>query len=47
MAELSDIDNDFIRQEIEEYIERDDERQAMIDLYGDTPDQPRSIRGLR
>ncbi len=33
MAELSDISNDFIRQEIEEYIERPEERQRMIDTF--------------
>ena len=33
MAELSDIQNDFIRQEIEEYIEREDERQRIIDSF--------------
>ena len=33
MAELNDISNDFIRQEIEEYIERPEERQRMIDTF--------------
>ena len=33
MAELSDISNDFIRQEIEEYIERPEERQRMIATF--------------
>ena len=33
MAELSDVSNDFIRQEIEEYIERPEERQRMIDTF--------------
>ena len=33
MAELGDIHNKLVRQEIEEYIERDDERQEIIDLY--------------
>ena len=33
MAELSDISNDFIRQEIEEYIERPEERKRMIDTF--------------
>jgi len=36
MAELGDIHNELIRQEIEEYIERDNERQAIIDLYAPT-----------
>ena len=31
MAEISDIQNEFIRDEIEEFIERDDERQRTID----------------
>ena len=33
MAELSDVSNDFLRQEIEEYIERPEERQRMIDTF--------------
>ena len=33
MAQLSDIANDFIREEIEQFIERPDERQRMIDLF--------------
>lgn len=33
MAQLSDIHNEFIRQEIEEYIERPDERQRLIDNF--------------
>ena len=36
MAQLNDIQNEFIRQEIEEYIEREDERQRIIDLYAKT-----------
>lgn len=36
MAELGDIHNKLVRQEIEEYIERDDERQEIIDLYAPT-----------
>jgi 5-methyltetrahydrofolate--homocysteine methyltransferase len=32
-AELSDVSNDFIRQEIEEYITRPEERQRAIDKY--------------
>ena len=32
MAELHDISNDFIRQEIEEYIERPEERQRTINI---------------
>ncbi len=33
MAELSDIHNEFIRQEIEEHIERPDERQRLIENF--------------
>ncbi len=33
MAQLTDIQNEFIRQEIEEYLERPDERQRTIDLF--------------
>lgn len=33
MAELEQIANDFIREEIEEFIERDDERQRTIDVF--------------
>ena len=33
MAELSDISNDFIRQEIEEFIERPEERERIINTF--------------
>ena len=33
MAELSDVTNEFIRQEIEEFVERDDERERMIATF--------------
>lgn len=33
MAELNDIQNAFIREEIEEFIERDNEKRHIIDLY--------------
>ena len=33
MAELSDITNDYIREEIEQFVERPDERQRMIDVF--------------
>lgn len=33
MAELADVPNEFIREEIEEFVERDDEKQGMIDLF--------------
>ena len=36
MAELSDIQNEFVRQEIAEYIEREDERDHLIKLYART-----------
>ena len=36
MAELGDIKNPFIRQEIEEYIEREDERRRIIELFANT-----------
>ena len=33
MVELDDLGNEFLRRELEEYVERDDERQRMIELY--------------
>jgi 5-methyltetrahydrofolate--homocysteine methyltransferase len=33
MPELTDVANEFIRQEIEEYVEREDERQRLIELF--------------
>jgi 5-methyltetrahydrofolate--homocysteine methyltransferase len=33
MAELTDVSNEFIRGEIEEFVERDDERTRMIDTF--------------
>ena len=36
MAKLADIQNRFIREEIEEFIERDDDRQRIISLYAKT-----------
>src|SRR5947208_7732762 len=33
MAELNDVSNDFIRQEIDEFIERPDERARIINLF--------------
>jgi len=36
MAEIGDIQNDLIRGEVEEYVEREDERQGMIALYAKT-----------
>lgn len=36
MAELSDIKNETVRQEIEEYIQREDERAEIVSLYSRT-----------
>ncbi|MCH2211264.1 MAG: corrinoid protein [Fuerstiella sp.] len=36
MAQIDDIQNEFIRQELVEYVERDDERQHMINMYAAT-----------
>ena len=36
MAELSDIKNETVRQEIEEYIQREDERAEIVSLYSKT-----------
>jgi hypothetical protein len=33
MPEITDIENEFIRDEIEEYIERPDERMRTIDTF--------------
>ena len=33
MAEITDISNEFIRQEIKEYIERPEERQRTIKMF--------------
>ncbi len=33
MADITDVASEFIRQEIEEYVERPDERQRLIDLF--------------
>jgi len=43
MAKLTDIQNEFLRLEIEEYVERDDELQGMIDLYAKTKPQMQDI----
>lgn len=43
MAELTDIQNDLIRKEIEEFVERDDERQKIIDLYARTKPDMQAI----
>ena len=36
MAELKDLQNETIRQEIEEFIEREDERRKIVGLYANT-----------
>ena len=47
MAELSDIQNDTIREQVEEYVEREDERQEMIDLYvGTSPPMQEIAAGV-
>ena len=47
MAELGDIHNEFVRQEIEEYIEREDERSEIIALYAQTsPDMQEIAAGI-
>ena len=33
MADITDIANEFIREEIEEFIERDEERERIISLF--------------
>ena len=43
MPQLDDIQNEFIRQELVEYVERDDERQEMIDLYAATTPQMQEL----
>ncbi len=47
MAELSDIQHDTIREQVEEYVEREDERQEMIDLYvGTSPPMQEIAAGV-
>ena len=43
MAEIKDIQNEFIRQEIEEFIERADERQRTIDTFSRARPQMQAI----
>jgi 5-methyltetrahydrofolate--homocysteine methyltransferase len=38
MAELGDVANDFLREEIEEFVERPEERTRLIEQYARTPD---------
>jgi len=43
MAEISDIVNEFIRDEIEEFIEREDERGHIIDLFAQASERMQNI----
>jgi 5-methyltetrahydrofolate--homocysteine methyltransferase len=43
MAEITDIRNEFIRQEIEEFVERPDERQRMVDMFARARPQMQDI----
>ena len=43
MPNLNDIQHETIRQQVEEFVERDEERQEMIDLYAKTSPQMQSI----
>ena len=43
MAELSDIQNEFVRAEIEEFIEKADERARIIELYAPTKPSMQAI----
>ncbi len=43
MADIADIQNEFIRQEIEEFIERPDERQRIVDMYARARPQMQDI----
>ncbi len=43
MSQLGDIQNEFIRQELVEFVERDDERQEMIELYAASTPQMQEL----
>ena len=43
MGELKDITNEVIRQEIEKFIEKPEERQRIIDLFAQTSPQMQVI----
>ena len=43
MPDLNDIQHETIRQQVEEFVERDDERQEMINLYANTSPQMQDI----
>ena len=36
MAEIGDIANEFIREEVDEFLEKDDERNHIVDLFAQT-----------
>ncbi len=43
MASISDISNEFVRNEIEEYLEQPDERQRVIDIFATTSPEMQEI----
>ena len=43
MTEISDIANEFIRDEIEEFIEREDERGHIVDLFAQASERMQNI----
>ncbi|MDE2807078.1 MAG: B12-binding domain-containing protein, partial [Gemmatimonadota bacterium] len=43
MADITDIANEFIRDEIEEFIERDDERERIIGIFAQASEQMQNI----
>ena len=43
MADITDIANEFIRDEIEEFIERDEERERIIGLFAQASEQMQNI----
>ncbi len=43
MAEITDIANEFIRDEIEEFIERDDERERITNLFAQASERMQNI----
>ena len=43
MASISDISNEFVRNEIEEYLEQPDERQRVIDVFAKTSPEMQEI----
>ena len=43
MADITDIANEFIRDEIEEFIERDDERERITNLFAQASEQMQDI----